>query len=84
MYVCIVQLYLPPGLWKLGISWFDDNLFHLFLFVLMNAKLYVLYRLGFHPVGYETLSSPTNRIVLFHIRYFFKKETKYCQIILSF
>ena len=28
--------------------------------------------------------SPTNRIVLFHIRYFLKTETKYCQIILFF
>ena len=32
----------------------------------------------------EPLGSPTNRIVLFHIRYFLKEETKYCQIILCF
>ena len=30
------------------------------------------------------LGSPTNMIVLFHILYLLKKETKYFQIILSF
>ena len=32
----------------------------------------------------EPLGSPTNKIVLFHILYFFKKETTNYQIILSF
>ena len=35
-------------------------------------------------LGSPLVGSPTNRIVLFHIRYPLKKETKYCQIILSF